>query len=162
MWLVVSSTLLLCPSACLPPLPLPFSPPCIPAELRLRPLGLLFPLLPSLLESPGAVGPAFLPGSLRPISVFMLEPWSPRLSLPHPHHREWTVERWRLVRAAREPDLASEFLPPCPNKSRVVYGSPWVPAPLPTQPLLWLTGPNLSCLHAASPPSLGSPDADTF
>lgn len=74
MWPEVSSSLSLGPPACLlsPSLSLSLLLAYLPAEADCL-LGVLSPLLPSLLESPGAVGPTFLPGSLRPISVFTLE-----------------------------------------------------------------------------------------
>lgn len=117
-------------------------------------LGVLSPLLLSLLSPQGWWGPHSSLARSGPL-VCLRSP-------PHPHHAAWTAERCRLVRATGEPDPASKFLPPCLNKSRAASGSPGVPVPLPAQFLWRLTGPNLSCLHAASPPSLGSPDANTF
>lgn len=95
-------------------------------------LGVLSPLLPSVvLESPGAVGPTFLSGSLRPISVFTLEQVPGELSLdspapPPPQRRVDTCEA--VARhSRRRTDPGSEFLPPCLNKSRAATGSPWGP-----------------------------------
>ena len=89
-------------------------------------------ILPSVvLESPGAVGPTFLSGSLGPISVFTLERVPGELSLdspapPPPQRRVDTCEA--VARHShRRTDPGSEFLPPCPNKSRAATGSPWGP-----------------------------------
>ena len=124
-------------------------------------LGVLSPL-----ESPGAVGPTFLSGSLGPISMFTLERVPGELSLDAPTlpPSQRRVDTCEAVagHSRRRTDPGSEFLPPCPNKPRAAPVAPGVPAPLPAQPFPWLTGPNLSCLRAASPPSPGSPDADTF
>lgn len=102
-------------------------------------LGVLLPH--SHPQSPGDMGPTFLPGSLRSISVFMLEPLRGAMLDPPP------APLWRVASGAMEasqthgrPAPWIEFLPPCLNKSRVAKGlgsngSPSLPA-LPAWPLL--------------------------
>ena len=166
-WLVVSSSLSLCP----PPSCFPLPPSTFLSSLHTcsaeadSPLG-SYPLYSHLSMSPkGLWGPhSSLALSLEPISVFTCR--SPG-GVPDSPCPASTTESGQLRGGNwSEPQ---ENLTQHPNSCPSVQTSPGqplvaprVPAPLPTQPLLWLTGPNLSCLHAASPPSLGSPDADTF
>lgn len=111
--------------------PLPLSPPCIPAELRLTASWVSYPLYSHPSSSPqGLWGPhssLALSGPLECLRWSHPRGAEPGHSHPAPHHGEQTVARWWLVRAAGEPDPVSEFLPPCPNKSRAANGSPWGP-----------------------------------